>query len=508
MRPKRQLVENMLKGNEENLEDYLVRYRRIHALANKDVPIVLALDATMVTKTGLQEGPGKRENCFAFIALPLDHSLPDFLLRSMKHLTGHIDDPVRDAIASLTKVLEANHFVVTIIATDGDNGMSQIHVHHYMQYHNCPSLADAVKKVRGMQRFLSQWPVSDLLHLFKNARTRLALCKGHLAMYAGSKGFTREDMSRYAGEDSPFSRTLPLEGLKDDLAFQAFTMKNLMKALENDDIEAAFFMLPFVCLNLAVRCPTVTIETRRELLDCAYRCFKSYLDTYPATGVAAGITEIENQKCDKKTLWTKNMCVRACNLCVGLYWACDLWTEDGCAYPLALGRIGSHSCECHFGMTRSMLRGDTRYQQFFWAQVRAVLVKTIMTTHHLDPYIRRFKNEAGCTLEQGVGAQVGIRVSPGLTAIADRTAFAVKVKYRLGRERKPGPRKEDDPLFHAKSWIADLSRLIHNLHTDLLAAGYVEKVRMSSSTSGASIVSRIMKPFGKEKATLLKLADE
>jgi hypothetical protein len=41
--------------------------------------------------------------------------------------------------------------------------------------------------------------------------------------------------------------------------------------------------------------------------------------------------------------------------------------------PLALGRIGSHSLECHFGMVRTILRRDDQWARWLAAEVRAAL---------------------------------------------------------------------------------------------------------------------------------------
>jgi hypothetical protein len=46
-------------------------------------------------------------------------------------------------------------------------------------------------------------------------------------------------------------------------------------------------------------------------------------------------------------------------------------------FELALNRIGSHSVECHFGITRSMLNGETRWDMFFSAQVKAVIIRRL-----------------------------------------------------------------------------------------------------------------------------------
>lgn len=130
----------------------------------------------------------------------------------------------------------------------------------------------------------------------------------------------------------------------------------------------------------------------------------------PECGRESHISERTNPGCDRKTFWTKSMCHRACNTCVGLQCAIrQVRTgEWGDNFELALNRIGSHSVECHFGMTRSTLRGDPRWLRFFSAQISAVIIQRIMRDLEFHPYIRRFVMTVGCVLHLDTAESVTV----------------------------------------------------------------------------------------------------
>jgi hypothetical protein len=115
------------------------------------------------------------------------------------------------------------------------------------------------------------------------------------------------------------------------------------------DILGVYFLPPFVSLNLAVRNSCISVQIRQGLIQVAFHLFLSTFWHYLATGVSAGISEQKCVSCRRVTLWTKAICTRGCNLCIVLYWVFRTYKESG-NLELALGRIGSHLCECHFGM--------------------------------------------------------------------------------------------------------------------------------------------------------------
>jgi hypothetical protein len=94
----------------------------------------------------------------------------------------------------------------------------------------------------------------------------------------------------------------------------------------------------------------------------------------------------KEQKGARKPWWTEMQIIRSRNLCVALYHAL---THIAPGTSLALGRIGSHAVECHFGMVRSMLRGDDRLDRWLSAEVKAIMVSRLLAQLGQDPITRR-----------------------------------------------------------------------------------------------------------------------
>jgi hypothetical protein len=150
-----------------------------------------------------------------------------------------------------------------------------------------------------------------------------------------------------------FQARKPLDLLKDDLASHAVTIGNLLNLWDAGDITGAYFLLPFVCLSLAARDPHLSVETRLGLLETAFYVFFQLNQYFPKCETGQGRAEKAMAGCAPRTLWAKNMCRRACNLCLEIEYAIlmVLGRSDG-EIQLAVQRIGSHDCECHFGTTR------------------------------------------------------------------------------------------------------------------------------------------------------------
>jgi hypothetical protein len=234
----------------------------------------------------------------------------------------------------------------------------------------------------------------------KNARAKLATSNVALHSESGTTLTARsvaDDLNSERMRKVLTARSR-LDFLKDGLALEAFTLENLIELWQSGHPAAAYFMLPWVALNLAVRNPTFTVETRLSLIEVAFTVFFDVFHNYPETGHEAGILQ-QGKPDELKTFWSILVCQRGCNLCVGLYWAIERWGHTQFGFCLALARIGSHSCECHFGITRSALNGETRWCRFVAAQVTASLIHRILWELDIAPYIRRFKNEGGTTLD-------------------------------------------------------------------------------------------------------------
>jgi hypothetical protein len=477
IRHEKELIIQALEGGEELIE-YLQKYRETTGLTDEVVPCVMAFDAAAVSATGLATKGNSPGNVFAFMLLPLDHRLPDLLVKSIRWPTGRMDADIRAKKDELVDVLLQNGFECHFVATDGDSGMSVCHMIAWRLYQDLsgdltkllPILIDRLTKLKKWM----PWPIPDLLHLLKNARARLAL--GQLAYSGTSKqtitaaSVTQHLISQNIGETIMARK--PLDLLKDHLALEAFSLKNMLTLWRARHVTGTYFMLPFTSLNLTMRCEVLTIQTRCDLLQNAFTAFSDMLNHYPSPSGRNALLQ-KGGSTKRKTLWTEDMCRRGCNECGGLRLAIEQWGEDP-EFLLALGRLASYPVECHFGATRSTCSGDARWKEFLRAEVEAVLIRRFMRELDLRPYIRRFKSEAGCTLDPAKPGWVGVPFRDIIKRITE--AGDCIAKNKTGQLFNPMIPNFMTPFF--------------NLARALDEAGWTEKVRKSSRLSGNSITGR------------------
>jgi hypothetical protein len=428
------------------------------------------------------------EYCFAFIVLPLLSDLPDFLIRSIPHDTGRINRLVLQTRDELIGHLRECGVLPVFIATDGDNGVANFHEQSYNLYKDHEtnvSLEVIVNQLTGNGAHpLECWPISDFLHLLKNARTRIAT--GILTFNA----HTTEVISAISlnqtlklGKDLEAHN--PLDLLKDDLALRVFTLGNLIKLWGTLNMLGTYFLMPFVALNLAIRNDLISRETRLGLIQVAFSIFFRMLKEYPTTGDGFGIYEMSRTVGHRKTLWTQVMCIRACNLCVGLYWALRNFANS-----LPLGRIGTHSVECHFGTTRSQLRGDTRWSQFLGRQVDSVMIQNFLTELGVTPYIRRFKSVSGCTIMEDDPKSIHVSFDDAAQKLEK---FANLLKCGAAQLLQ----------WDENSILLSFEQLAEKLS----GAQYVEKLHRPSLTRGLCITNRIFAASAKREQQPVTVAD-
>jgi hypothetical protein len=427
---KKEKIHLALSWVDNRLVDYLNKWRRNNDLLGQGawIPCTLALDATTATYNPIMAktcANRERGYCFAWLMLPLNADLKDLVVGTIYHVTGRMDASVLERTRLLAAQLEACGFDVWDEATDGDTGVNENHGKFYDEWCGlAETLAEIVKILMARAKDGKPWriPVSDILHFFKNARTRLAVTGKPVSLSGKLKGVTGAKMARLIlghrkGTQPMTMFYTPLSLLDDNVAIQAFRRENLIAVGSAGNVTATFFLTPLVALMDAMRFEAMTIETRLMLLEVAFTCFRKMLRHYEEmdqereahkrtrlpkgqkkTKVPREIWENNVAGATKLTLWTKNMCKRGCNLCVLVYWAIMRWDLAGRPFPLALGRIGTHSVECFFGMIRSLLRGDTRFELFESTEVRAVLARFIMQKLGIKQFKKRFANEGGCAI--------------------------------------------------------------------------------------------------------------
>jgi hypothetical protein len=216
------------KTGPANLPAFLEQYRSQHEIPDRPFHCTLAFDATSVTATGLPGKANDSGSCFAFIMLPLDHRCPNLLIRSIRRPCGQIRADINDAKDQLVAILNRCGFPCVFLGTDGDRGMNEAHQKMFQRYEaTSVSLASIVEYFFDKGDQLWPLPASDLLHLMKNARSRIAM--GKLAFYGREStiitGASITKGLEAAESHKEFQARKPLDLLKDDLAIRAFTIE-------------------------------------------------------------------------------------------------------------------------------------------------------------------------------------------------------------------------------------------------------------------------------------------
>jgi hypothetical protein len=145
---------------------------------------------------------------------------------------------------------------------------------------------------------------------------------------------------------------------------------------------------------------------------------------------------------------------------------------------LALNRIGSHSLECHFGMTRSTRNGDPRWDRFFSSQVKAVIIHGLMRRLGFHSYIQRFAMPAGCVVPPHSDQLVQI----GIDDIEDLINCIRKMSVALANDRPT------EAYAVGLLLLENFSRL----HGVRCHTGNLESRHESGPLSGGAIKNRLL----------------
>jgi hypothetical protein len=475
-----ELGQVLMTGDPKLMDAYLQSYRNRNGIPEKQkVRVNLGMDATSATATGI--GTAKTGYLFVFMMLPHSRQYPDLVLRSVPSETGNLDDRMKRIRDVLLVILTKNDFVVHWKCTDGDTGTNNDHDNFEAIYHGWGRLVEVVAKLVRMRHTLGiiiVYALSDDLHIEKNVRSRgaAAIDGKILTIVKGYRGTTAVRLQRFTGgATGPFGNRRTLDKLSDALAREAFNMSTLNAAQEAGDITSWVFMLPFVCIAEVFRREKISVPVRLGLLEVAYAALRAVSDALPKTGGKDGIFQKNVQGATQLTLWLPQTIKRACNLCVALYMEISEWYYDpNCTYPLALSRFGTHSIECHFGITRGIMKGDARLSRFLAAQKKATLVRHIMQEYEFPEYQRRFRhNEGGITLTKDM---VYIPMELDFTDTVDKLQNIVS----LVMEQAKYP--EDSEKY--KRTAEPVMKTMRMYHDILAAAKEKLDVHVYSETSG------------------------
>lgn len=135
--------------------------------------------------------------------------------------------------------------------------------------------------------------------------------------------------------------------LKDSYPISLFTMANVGKLIECQDIEDALYILPYSLLLEALRNQIWEINTRLTLLSISFEIFNyCYINQYQDFVFPENVKENNKQDCSFLSFSTKINLIRMLNTILGV--AHTILEFD----YVSLERLGTHLVECFFGNVR------------------------------------------------------------------------------------------------------------------------------------------------------------
>ena len=394
-------VEAFVKEEKKELESWIMNTEHIHDIINKyygedlkkgdDFYACIAGDGCSIINDG------KKEVLYCFELLPLSGHKQvqpiNFALNiSAKNLRTKFDEVVSEIKACGIKVI--------FIATDGETATNEFHSKFFETHINTEK--SFIDQVDDMYKLMLKneiiIPITDLLHMLKNARAHLL---NHL-LFVSPENLICVNLSimRYL-MPGPALNDLSMQGkMKDGLALDLFSWDSYIKMLQNKRYDAAFFILPFLLLNEAMRSTCLSNIDRLKFIDAAYQTFLYHLKT-----IEENDNDCITQRFGSSSLGTfigsKIWLQRAINTCIAYGLAIKMQIEHN-INDLHLGRLSSHDVECLFGLLRLNSNGDERYQKCLH-----IIVKTLITRQ--------------CEAEVGLTSTKRTRINTGGTRLSAQT---------------------------------------------------------------------------------------
>jgi hypothetical protein len=191
--------------------------------------------------------------------------------------------------------------------------------------------------------------------------------------------------------------------------------------------------------------------------------------------------ELKERKILKLILIVRFACATL-NVGYPLYWAITKYGGHP-DFELALNRIGSHLVECHFDITRSTLKGDKRWEQFFAAQIKAVMLQKVMRRLHFPPYIWRFAMPAGSVVRPDTEKSIHLDFGNIIDGIKEMT-------YHRSQNRRQA----------AFEVVCPLMEKLVDLHRALIEGMFWERSHGSSPWLDGGMTTRCSRPADRELA--------
>ena len=354
--------------SEDGVKRICAMFRSLYNIdEDEKVDVVLGIDAmSMEPVSGSVIGADAgSNNVFLFYMMPLRTDYKSMPVHLMTRSKGNAGEDVFERLHAIICVLKSMKMNIRYVATDGDSGYMVFHQHTISKWWGIYR-KQALDSVLAAEMGDEVFAVGDLLHILKNARSRLF--SGPLTLSCdGSDFFTAERMNEILQLGPALTDRSSHAKMRDAFPLEIFTLENFMKLTDSKEWVMAFYVLPYALWATAVRNPGLSPQMRRDFLNIAFEIFAYYMENI--SNLAGSVSQ--NRVDGKLQFYCSNVqCTRILNT---LFATLRELTSN--PDNLALGHIGTHSLECQFGLVRLMCRNKHSWPKILSSFSRLMAIK-------------------------------------------------------------------------------------------------------------------------------------
>lgn len=343
-------------------------FRRRHGIsADTVLDVGIGIDAMSMEplNTTVDNVSCMHNHVFAFMLLPLSPQYKPITLHLLTAQSGNANEAVHSVISVLKESLFELSFKVRFTATDGDSGYSKFHDELFSSWYQ-------VFTRKGLESVLDLLEerdviVSDLLHLFKNARARII--NGNVTMNLdGEFAFNASDMNVVLNLGNTLTDRTTTGKMKDEYPLKLFTIENFLTLLMKGKFNMAFFLLPYSLWNIAVRSPNLSVQMRMDLMSLVMDIFSFHEECLQ--NLDKNIVSERKHQDIPQYFCSLHHCRRVLNTL-----AVTLREMKKHPTNLALDRVGTHVLECHFGIIRLLCHYKHSWKRILRSFANSMIVQ-------------------------------------------------------------------------------------------------------------------------------------
>lgn len=357
---------------------------------NKKIHVTLGGDAASI-KLIAESG---KTAAYVFKILPLDKNLKPIPIYICQTKNGTSNKEILKICENIIFQIEkSGKFIVDFVATDGDAAFDKKHNKAFEIIEiNLNEDINFIEKLKKLSEY-KHFPVSDFLHLLKNARSHLL---NHLLMVdpESLKIINMSLFQKVTNITNAIDDRSSIASMKDSYAMEIFSWGTFEKLIANKQYESAFYVLPFCYMIQAVNSPSLNRDERLELFETAIKYFYFQLKNVRKSLPTSFFTSSYSSE-SLGTLFGEEIFIKRCiNTCFALSLAM-FKTQN-----ISFSRVGTHNIENFFGKIKLLSHFNYSYDNFLRAVINTILVNRICFNLNYKIKIRERINEAGAYVKE------------------------------------------------------------------------------------------------------------